>query len=178
MRAKPPMRLPIVSEPARAQLARLHGAVDAMAAPLVALHGERLKCARGCHACCVDDITVFALEAAQIIEHHAELLANGIPHPEGACAFLDLEGACRIYAHRPYVCRTQGLPLRWIEERDEDLVELRDCCELNLNDAGVPITELPADACFTLGPVEQRLHEQAEHAQASDRIPLRALFKP
>ena len=34
--------------------------------------------------------------------------------PEGACAFLDGEGGCRVYPDRPYVCRTQGLPLRWI----------------------------------------------------------------
>jgi len=177
MSGKQPTRLPIVSEHARSQLARLHGAIDAMVAPLAALHGKRLKCARGCHACCVDDLTVFELEAAQIAQHHAELLETGVPHPKGACAFLDAEGACRIYAHRPYVCRTQGLPLRWIEERAEELVELRDCCELNLDDAGVPLTELPAEACFTLGPVEERLHEQAEHAQAGARVALRSLFK-
>lgn len=177
MRGKTIIRLPIVSEPARAQLARLHGAVDAMVAPLARLHGERLRCARGCNACCVDDLTVFALEAAQIAQHHGELLASGTPHPEGACAFLDAEGACRIYAHRPYVCRTQGLPLRWVEEEAGEVVELRDCCELNLQDDGAPLTELPAEACFTLGPVEQRLREQAEQAGAAERIPLRSLFK-
>jgi Fe-S-cluster containining protein len=171
------VRLPLVSEQAQSQLARLHGAVDAMIAPLAALHGDRLQCARGCHACCIDGLTVFALEAARIVEHHAELLETGVPHPEGACAFLDPDGACRIYAQRPYVCRTQGLPLRWIEEQDEDLVELRDCCELNLQDDGTPLTELPAEQCFTLGPVEVRLREQAEQAQADARIALRSLFK-
>jgi uncharacterized protein len=177
MSAKSQFRLPIVSEQSRSQLTRLHAAVDAMVAPLVELHGERLKCARGCHACCSDGITVFELEAVHIAHHHAELLATGVPHPEGGCAFLDSAGACRIYAHRPYVCRTQGLPLRWLEERANEVVELRDCCELNLDDAGVPLTELPADACFTLGSVEHRLREQAEQAQAGTRTPLRSLFK-
>ena len=171
------VRLPILDPHGRAQLARLHGAVDTMLMPIVAVHGARLQCARGCHACCVDDITVFALEAARIVEHHAGLEQLGVVHPEGACAFLDGEGACRIYEHRPYVCRTQGLPLRWIEEQDEELVELRDCCELNLQDAGTPLTELPAEQCFTLGPVEQRLREQAEAAQADTRVPLRSLFR-
>ena len=120
---------------------------------------------------------MFALEAAEIVQHHAELLESGEPHPEGACAFLDAEGACRIYAQRPYVCRTQGLPLRWLEEQHDEVVELRDICELNFVDEHeTPLAALPAAQCFTLGPVEQRLREQAEQAGAAERIPLRSLF--
>ena len=191
------VRLPVLDEGARAQLSRLHGAVDAMVAPLVALHGARLRCTRGCHGCCVDGLTVFALEAARIVEHHGELLATSEPHPVGGCAFLDAQGACRIYAHRPYVCRTQGLPLRWLQARDGEHVELRDICELNVGDERdegegrdegnerdergdarvTPLTQLPAEHCFTLGPVEQRLREQAEQAGAADRIALRSLFE-
>jgi Fe-S-cluster containining protein len=180
------VRLPLLDDDARAQLARLHLAVDTMTAPLVALHGARLQCKRGCHACCVDGLTVFALEAAQIAEHHVELLESGEPGAEGACAFLDLEGACRIYAQRPYVCRTQGLPLRSLEERDDEIIELRNVCALNLvdtRDASIespmhetPLGALPAAHCFTLGPVEERLREQAEQADATQRIPLRSLF--
>lgn len=180
------VRLPLLDDNARAQLERLHRAVDVMAAPLVAMHGDRLQCERGCHACCVDDLTVFALEAAQIAAHHAELLESGEPGREGACAFLDREGACRIYAHRPYVCRSQGLPLRWLEERNGEVVELRDICELNFVDARAPLNDrpvhdtplgaLPAEHCFTLGPVEQRLREQAEQSGAAERIPMRSLF--
>ena len=81
-----------------------------------------------------DQITVFEVEAEVIRRHHADLLAEGEPHAEGACAFLDGEGACRIYEHRPYVCRTQGLPLRWLEELDGETVELRDICPLNDED--------------------------------------------
>lgn len=171
------VHLPLLDDNAHAQIDRLHRAVDMMAAPLVARHGERLQCKRGCHACCVDNLTVFALEAAEIAVHHAELLESSEPGPEGACAFLDPEGACRIYEHRPYVCRTQGLPLRWLEEQDGDVVELRDICELNFVDAlETPLAELPAEHCFTLGPVEQRLREQAEQAGAAERISLRSLF--
>ena len=120
---------------------------------------------------------MFALEAARIVEHHAELLATGAPHAEGACAFLDAEGACRIYAQRPYVCRTQGLPLRWVEEQHGIDVELRDICPLNLGEPdATPLTELPPEHCFTLGPVEERLREQAEQAGAAERVSLRSLF--
>jgi hypothetical protein len=173
-----PRRLPILDDEASAQLARLHRAIDVMAAPIVAMHEGRLQCKRGCSACCIDGITVFALEAAQIASQHAALLEAEQPHPEGACAFLDGEGACRIYEHRPYVCRTQGLPLRWLEERDGEVVELRDTCELNFVDPDpTPLSVLSAEHCFTLGPVEQRLREQAERANASERVPLRSLWK-
>ena len=170
--------LPILDDHARSQLARLHRATDALIAPLVAMHGDRLQCKRGCHACCVDGLTVFALEAANIAEHHAELLETAERHPEGACAFLDPAGACRIYAQRPYVCRSQGLPLRWLEEQQGDPVELRDICELNMaEERDTPLTELPADQCFTIGPVEERLREQAQSAGASERVTLRSLFR-
>jgi Fe-S-cluster containining protein len=159
---------------ALAQLLRLHAEVDARAAALASRHGARLQCRRGCSACCVDGMTVFAIEAERIRTNHAELLASGAPHAPGACAFLDAEGACRVYADRPYVCRTQGLPFRWIDE--ERGAELRDICALN--DAGEPIEALPADACWTLGEVEERLAElQARFGAEGERVALRTLFE-
>jgi Fe-S-cluster containining protein len=157
-----------------ARLVRLHAAVDARAAELAALHGARLQCRRGCSACCVDDIRVFAVEAERIRFHNEHLLARAVPHAAGACAFLDAEGACRVYADRPYVCRTQGLPLRWIDE--EHGAELRDICPLN--ESGEPIERLPESACWTLGETEARLAElQRAFGREGDRVALRALFE-
>jgi Fe-S-cluster containining protein len=105
---------------------------------------------------------------------------RGAPHPEGACAFLDAEGACRVYADRPYVCRTQGLPLRWILE--EEGAECRDVCELNdapIAGAWPTILELPEEACFTLGGPEERLRELQRALSSDDplgRVRLRDLF--
>ena len=120
---------------------------------------------------------MFEVEAERIRAAHGELLATGEPHPPGACEFLDREGACRVYADRPYVCRTQGLPLRWLDEGPGGVpVELRDVCPLN--EAGEPIEALPADACFALGPFEARLArlEASVDGGALRRVPLRALF--
>lgn len=151
----------------------LHAEVDVPVGRLTRRHAARLQCEKGCSDCCVDDITVFELEASLIRERHPELLAEGEPHPEGACAFLDAEGACRIYEHRPYVCRTQGLPLRWIDHDAE--VERRDICELN--EAGPPITELEPGACWTLGPAEAKLQALAiHHTGGLERVALRSLF--
>ena len=161
--------------PAIDTIVALHADVARATRHLEMLHAERLHCRQGCTSCCVDDLTVFEVEAAHIREHHAGLLASGAPHPEGACAFLDGEGACRIYEERPYVCRTQGLPLRWIEERNGLEEELRDICPLN--DAGEPIEEIRGEDCWTLGPTEERLArlELAERVGTS-RSRLRDLF--
>ena len=157
-------------------LSQLHAEVDEQSAALHALHARRLQCRKGCSGCCVDDLTVFAVEAENIRRSHGDLLARGIPHREGACAFLDGTGACRIYAHRPYVCRTQGLPLRWIEECNGGLVELRDICPLN--EAGDPVEILPMDACWTIGPFEERLRRlQLAAGGRLTRVGLRDLLE-
>lgn len=175
-RAVPKVSLPLL-ERAVDQVERLHAAVDVMVAPLLARHDARLQCRQGCTGCCVDDLSVFEVEAATIKRHYAELLATEPAHAEGQCAFLDHAGACRIYAHRPYVCRTQGLPLRW---REDDNSELRDICELN--ETPEPIEALATEDCWTLGPVEERLRtlqtEAAPTTHTTTRIKLRDLFGP
>lgn len=158
-------------------LADLHTEVDRQTGHLNVLHAKRLQCRMGCCSCCVDDLTVFEVEAESIRRHHPVLLAEGTPHPEGACAFLDAAGACRIYEDRPYVCRTQGLPLRWIEERsDGNPVELRDICPLN--ESGPPLESMPAEECWSIGPFEERLAQLQALADGGKlrRVPLRALF--
>lgn len=160
-----------------AALQALYGEVDDRASQIADGHGARLQCRRGCCQCCVDELTVFEIEAENIRLNHTALLVEQEPHQRGACAFLDAGGACRIYADRPYVCRTQGLPLRWIDEgHDGELVELRDICPLN--DEGTPIEELTTDECWTIGPAEERLaklQQQFESDQMA-RVPLRSLF--
>jgi uncharacterized protein len=160
-------------------LIELHRLVDEAAAPLAERHSARLRCARACADCCVDEISVFAVEADRIREHGSDLLATAAPHPVGACAMLDEHGACRVYDHRPYVCRTQGLPLRWFEEIEPDeWAELRDICPLN--EEGEPeIVALEEEACWTIGPFEERL-AMLQHTHGGGpgaRVSLRSLFE-
>ncbi len=172
-----------IPEAATDWVEKLHLLVDGCAAPIERANAGRLACRVGCSDCCVDELTVFTIEAAVIRRHHAALLATGAAHPVGGCAFLDAEGACRIYEHRPYVCRTQGLPLRWLSE-DEDaplddpaVVESRDICPKNV-DGGPPLEELAADDCWTLGPFETRLAERQAQLDGGrgERVSLRSLF--
>ena len=154
----------------------LHARVDREAARLAAHHAERLTCHRGCSGCCQDGLTVFEVEAERLRRGAPEVLA-GEPGPEGGCAFLDEAGACRVYALRPFVCRTQGLPLRWfLEDEEGELVEERGICELNAE--GPPLEELDDDRIWTLGTVELelgRLQRKATPGQ-EPRVALRSLF--
>lgn len=159
------------------ELVKLHRAIDLMVEQLIRVHGARLRCGPGCTDCCVDGITVFEVEAERIRREATPVLKARSPAPPGRCAFLDDSGACRIYPQRPYVCRTQGLPLRWIDEDDEvGLVERRDICALN--EPGPSVVELPPDQCWSIGPVEERLARlQTEHGQGRlRRVALRDLF--
>jgi hypothetical protein len=159
------------------RLLTLHGDIDRQAGRLASRHAARLQCARGCSDCCRDGLTVFQVEAERIRRQNPRLLAQGTPHAEGACAFLDGEGACRIYQDRPYVCRTQGLPLRWLEpDTAGGGVEYRDICPLN--EEGPPLEDLPEGDLWTLGPTEGRLAalQEAWSDGRLERVALRDLF--
>ncbi|HEX7509960.1 MAG TPA: YkgJ family cysteine cluster protein, partial [Chitinivibrionales bacterium] len=85
-------------------LTALYKRIDLKARKLMEMQASRFKCRRGCTDCCVDEISVFPVEADNIRLQHADLLKNNSAHPAGAYAFLDEQGACRIYEARPYVC--------------------------------------------------------------------------
>lgn len=160
----------------------LHARVDESSTRIAGLLGERLRCARGCHACCVDDLSVSRVEAAAIVDAFPHVL-DSAPREPGACAMLDDDGACRVYAARPYVCRTQGLPLRWVEIEGEEALEHRDICPLNDPPASSgeasPLEEMPADRCWTIGRAETALaaiDRIASGGREPDRVRLRDLF--
>ena len=94
--------------------------IDAKVAEIAGHQAQNLACARGCHACCAPGLTVTAVEAAAIAAHLETLSDQGLAVQELAaqapwhgtrCSFLGGDGACSIYAVRPVVCRTQGLPI-------------------------------------------------------------------
>ena len=150
--------------------------VDRMAQTLEALNKDRLHCRAGCADCCLDGITVFEVESDYIRQTAPEIL-NQQPHPKGKCAFLDENNLCRIYPFRPYVCRTQGLPLRWFEYNESGIkVEYRDICPLN--EQGPDIRFLEDRYFWEIGPFEQELADMQQKYKNGrmKRIQLRELF--
>jgi hypothetical protein len=173
------MKSDAASDSTLSALDRLHRRIDLEASRLERRHADRLTCRSGCSACCLDGLTVRAIEADLIRREHPELLADAEPHAPGACAFLDGEGACRIYADRPSVCRSQGLPLRmFFEDENDEIVEHRDICPLNL-DGGPPLEELGEEEFWLIGPVELELAELERSSTSAEpqRVALRSLFE-
>ena len=81
---------------------------------------------------------------------------------------------------RPYICRTQGLPLRWLDVNSlGEEVELRDICPHN--EEGTPLEELELWQCWSLGIMEPRLLDLQEVLQQApggtpSRVGMRSLF--
>jgi Fe-S-cluster containining protein len=96
---------------------------------------EHLSCRKGCDLCCQRKISVSAVEAYNIAtafeQLPAEVQAN-IRKAKGTCAFL-IDGACSIYAERPAICRTFGLPSLHRNESQEGVISW---CELNFTQVG------------------------------------------
>ena len=109
---------PQASDP-RQLFAELVAKVDAHFARVVARYGEAMSCRSGCAECCTR-FSVTLVEAAVVGEclaalsaaERAELAAAAAAAVGDACAALDGDGRCRIYAARPLVCRSHGAPIR------------------------------------------------------------------
>ncbi|MDX2194795.1 MAG: YkgJ family cysteine cluster protein [Cytophagales bacterium] len=143
-------------------------------AVLTQMHKNRLICKKGCFQCCVSGITLYEAEAYIILIRNFEFFTYQIPNRQGTnCTLLDSEGACRIYAARPYVCRSQGLPLRRTDM--ELLLEYRDICPLN--DTGIPIEQLPQNECLDTDIYDKILALlQIKLDHNAPRVPLENLF--
>jgi Fe-S-cluster containining protein len=94
---------------------RLRDEVDARVQELLACHGDHITCGPGCCECCVN-FTVFALEFEAILQGLTRRGATLAFDESGSCGFL-AGRRCRIYDHRPIICRTHGLPIAFFDEQ-------------------------------------------------------------
>jgi hypothetical protein len=78
-----------------------------------------MRCRAGCTECCQQDLNVLFAEGLALLrglialpqDTRAELV-SAATRPGEACVLLDASGRCSVYAWRPMICRTHGLPLR------------------------------------------------------------------
>ena len=152
------------------QYQRLVARVDAFAEGVRQRYGAQITCHAGCDGCCYQQLTVFPIEAHHLaqavaalpLEVRQHLLARlQRPDPDpwrlvdtpAPCVLLE-HGRCRLYAHRPLICRIHGFPIAstLIERPDGGQ---RDCCPLNFVD--VPLQDIAPQAVYNLDLVNHTL---------------------
>ena len=94
-------------------------------------HKSHVACKKGCDLCCMD----YKILPIEFYAIKKELEDGGIKVEDETtkdeeCMFLK-EHVCSIYKHRPFICRTHGLPLVFMNDNDE--WELS-ACELNFKE--------------------------------------------
>jgi hypothetical protein len=101
-------------------LANYHALVRKVDELCAAVHREfadQILCRAGCSGCC-RELTLFPVEAAALLaalsglprEAAARIAAAAADGRNGTCPLL-ADGLCLLYASRPIICRTHGLPL-------------------------------------------------------------------
>jgi Fe-S-cluster containining protein len=105
--------------------------IDRDVAPVVERYREHIECRAGCSDCCHQTFRVSEIEGALLREGLALLdettrddilvRARGYtPDVREPCPVLSSEGTCRLYAHRPRICRKYGIPL-WQPDRPHEV---------------------------------------------------------
>ncbi|WP_437962552.1 YkgJ family cysteine cluster protein (plasmid) [Sorangium sp. So ce119] len=128
-----------MSPPPRDRLRELFTKVDAFFAHASARHGARMACRTGCSDCCRRRFSVTSLEADALREalaalpeaDRAALAARARAGDPGVCPALDGEGRCAVYAARPLICRTHGLPIRFAPAPETRALPVIDACPKN-----------------------------------------------
>ncbi|MCR5219883.1 MAG: YkgJ family cysteine cluster protein [bacterium] len=108
--------------------------LDTFSARIRARYGDHMRCRRGCADCC-QHLSLSAVEGIFIQQalralppHEQEALLHHAAHSgEDVCPLLR-EDICLLYAARPVICRTHGLPLLYQTEDGPQV----NCCPHNL----------------------------------------------
>jgi uncharacterized protein len=106
---------------------------------------QDMSCGRGCDSCCHVRLSVFSIEAPRIEAALRELSTRAPavrervrqqaddPKVADRCPML-VDGGCAIYAERPIICRSHGLPIA-LDGEDSGEVHW---CSLNFENAAPP----------------------------------------
>jgi Fe-S-cluster containining protein len=149
--------------------------VDALGQRIETEFRAQIACRRGCDACC-RHLSLFWVEGVALAQALDDLSASAAERirerarraaADGPCPLLEA-GACLLYAARPIICRTHGLPLLAGEGEARRI----DYCPENFRG----IDTLPAGAIIdldrlntTLAAINALFVSEAFHGQAPDR---------
>jgi len=102
------------------RLGELTSKIDLFFTRVEQRHPDDMKCRTGCSDCCHVRLSITRVEAEAIRtvvetftdEQRANLARSLASAAPDRCAALDVSGRCTIYAARPVVCRSHGVPIR------------------------------------------------------------------
>lgn len=145
-------------------------------------HSKHLQCKAGCDSCC-ENISVFPLEFEAIkLELGDSLKSHSLNRPfnrfRKSCVFL-VDSKCSIYNSRPFICRTQGLPLLY-QSNDGSGYELSVC---HLNFKGVDVNIFNSENALFMPEFNSKLFLNNQeylgegNKLSKKRIPLYRLLK-
>jgi Fe-S-cluster containining protein len=169
-----------------ARYRELAAKLDAFFERVQSRYGGAMKCRAGCSGCCRVRLSVTALEASVLREGLAQLpeeararLAERARQADpGTCPALEADGRCAVYAWRPLVCRSHGVPVRFREPEGTTSVS---ACELNF-EGGAQLPEVASDCVLdqttvstVLGALDAAFAD-ARGAPRGERIRLDALL--
>jgi uncharacterized protein len=109
--------------------------IDLLCHEITKKYGIHMQCKHGCASCCLNDLSMTAIEAEFLITNSKTKNKIAGEITGGECIFLK-NNECQIYNLRPVVCRTQGFPLTY-----ENNSQISIC--------GLNFTDLPEDFVFT-----------------------------
>jgi len=134
---------------------KLIAKVDALCSGIEHQLGGFITCHAGCGSCC-KQISLFPVEAAALQSVLAELPGDQIEAirrhvltADGEACPLLKDGRCLLYAGRPIICRTHGLPIMFTDNGQRRV----DSCPLNLQG----LETLPGTAVINLDNLNQLL---------------------
>ena len=170
----------------RERYRELTAKVEAFFTRVQSRYGGAMQCKAGCTACCHVRLSVTALEAsvireglAQLPEAERERLAHRARHgAPGVCPALEADGRCALYAWRPLVCRSHGVPIR---QREPDGTAPVSACEKNF-EGGAGLPEVSPDCVLDQGTLSTMLGAldaalaDARGTKRGERFPLDALL--
>jgi Fe-S-cluster containining protein len=119
------------------RLDELYDKLDAFFTKGLADHRDEMECRAGCSDCC-KRFSVTGVEAERIEEVARALepslrttIAERAQVDEQACPAL-VDGLCAIYEARPAICRTHGLPIRFVDpDPERRSLPMISACEKN-----------------------------------------------
>jgi Fe-S-cluster containining protein len=116
---------------------RMIDRVDVLCRGIQDVLSTRITCSKGCSGCCTA-ITLFPVEAAALnaalealSEEQQTAIRQYVAENSGGerCPLLE-DHCCLLYAARPIICRTHGLPIIFTEGNQRKV----DCCPRNLGE--------------------------------------------